>query len=656
MRGGSRQVGQLMLVATLLFSGLFVAQHAIAQSSVELVPTLVYEDENGAYEPVYVSPYTGIPYQNSYGFLRKTKYGPDTPHFDYVNPDAPKGGVYRSADMGNWDSFNPIPLRGRLVRGAYYWVKSWRYLWDTLMRPSLDEPASYYGLIARGIAVSEKGDWVAFKLRDEARWHDGRPITVEDVLWTLEISKSDLANPDISQQLIPFTHAEEIGPGEVKFHISEEFHGDPFLPIRAGDIPIMPKHFWATRDIFKTTVEPILGSGPYKIGRFSVGRWVEWDRVQDYWAADLAPHVGHFNFDTVRIEYFRDDQVQTEAVKGHVIDAHIENVPQAWVSSYDTPAMRDGMLKRLVYKWGRPSGMWWSLFWNLDQERFHDIRVREALWLLSDSDWGRKRSYGFFGKATSFFTDSELAAVGLPSELELKLLEPVRHMIPPRVFTHPPEMPPGGGGGYNREHVLRASRLLTQAGWVVEDGVLVHHKTKQPFELRFLAVSAALGRGFVPYTRNVQRLGIKTAISAPEISNWQYRMRSGDFDVGSIWFLPENLPNDLIRNQFYSELADFDYSYNWLNLRDPAVDALINAVFAAQTWDEYVAAYRAFDRVMMWNFYFVPSTSKTEHSMAYWDKFGRPQNQPPLTRHPQVPTWWWDAAKAKAVIDYLGGG
>ena len=217
-------------------------------------------------------------------------------------------------------------------------------------------------------------------------------------------------------------------------------------------------------------------------------------------------------------------------------------------------------------------------------------------------------------------------------------------------------MPPGDGRGYNREHVLRAAQLLEEAGWVVDDNTLVHHETRQPFELRFLAVSAALGRSMVPYTQRVKRLGIKTAISAPEISNWQYRMRSGDFDVGSIWFLPEMPPNTLLRNQFYSTAADMDYSYNWSNMRDPAVDALIDAVHGASNWDEFVAACRALDRVLLWNFYFVPNSSKTEHSMVHWDKYGRPQNQPLLNRHPQVPTWWWDADKATQVLEFLGEG
>lgn len=610
--------------------------------------------QDAPWPPVYVSPHTGIAYHHSYGYLKaRTKYGPDVPHFDYVNPAAPKGGTYRWRDMGNWDSFNPIALRGRQVMGTAYWVKSWRYLWESMMQPALDEPASYYGQVAQGIAVGPETAWVDFKVREEARWHDGRPITIEDVLWTFEISTT-VANPEVTEQLKPFSHAERIGPSEVRFHVRPENRNNPMLPITIGNMPILPKHDWEERDVTKTTVEPLLGSGPYKVGRFSTGRWIEWERVEDYWAKDLPQNVGQWNFDIIRVDYFRDNQVQTEALKAHVIDVHIEDVPRAWVSNYDTPAMRDGALKRKVFPWLRPSGMWWTTFWNLDQERFQDIRVREALWLLGDYPWGAARSYHFYGEATSFFTGSELAAVGLPSELELAVLEPLRDMIPPKVFTTPLQQAPNTGKGYNRANVLRAAQLFEEAGWQVQDGVLVHEQTGEPFEARFLAVSVALARAMVPYAKRMQRLGIKTVISAPEISNWLYRMRSGDFDVGSIWFLPEVPPNELLSRQFHSSGADMDYSYNWSNLRDPAVDKLISVIEGARTWDEFVAACRAFDRVMWWNYYFVPGASKTEQSMVYWDKFGMPQDQPPLVRLPMVPTWWYDEAKAARVLDYLG--
>ncbi len=596
---------------------------------------------------------TDIVYRHGYAFLDAPKYSDDATHFDYVNPDAPKGGTFRFREMGNWDTFNPVPLRGRVVVGTYFWVKEWRYLWDTLLRDALDETAGYYGLIAEGVAVDPDGAWVAFKLRDAARWHDGQPITVEDVLYTFEVSTT-VASPEISVQLVPFSHAEKIGPREVKFHVREAYRGNPVLPIRIGSMPIFPKHYWATRDITKTTVEPPLGSGPYRIGKFSVGRWVEWERVEDYWAKDLLVNKGHWNFDTVRWEYFRDDQVQTEAVKAHVLDGHIESVPRTWFTSYDIPAARAGLLKKIKYRLNKPAGLWWPMFFNMDQPRFQDIRVREAFWLMGDFKWGARRSYNYFGAANSYFEGSELAQVGLPSTRELKLLEPLRDRIPPRVFTQPFGPRPGEGGGYNRENALKAAKLLEAAGWVLKDGELRHSVTDEAFEVRFLAVSAALGRGFISYAKRLERLGIRSSIKAPEISNWLYRIRSGDFDIGAIWFLPEMPPTELLTRQFLSTLADQEYSYNWGNVRDPAVDTLIQAIQEAQNWDDFIAASRALDRVLLWNFYQLPNSSKTEQAYLYWDKYGMPEYDEPLTRHHQIMTWWWDAEKAQRVAEFVG--
>ncbi|MEM7078537.1 MAG: extracellular solute-binding protein [Pseudomonadota bacterium] len=603
----------------------------------------------------FVSQASGITYQHGYGFLTTPKYPAHAAHFDYINPLAPKGGSYRFREMGNWDSFNPVPLRGRVVVGTSFWVKEWRYLWDSMLRDALDEPASYYGLIAEGVAVAEDGAWIAFKIRDQARWHDGKPLTHEDVMWTFEVATT-IAKPEITEPMSVFSHAEVVAPNEVKFHVHEAYRGNPVLPIRLGNMPIMPKHYWETRDITKTTVEPPLGSGPYKIGKFKVGRFVEYDRVQDYWAADLPVNVGHWNFDTVRWEYFRDDQVQTEAVKAHVLDAHMESVPRTWHTSYDIPATREGYLKMDRYQLNRPAGLWWPLFFNLDQPRFQDRRVREAFWLLGDYPWGARRSYSFYGEGVSFFTGSELAATGLPNELELKFLEPVRHLVPERVFTHEWTSQPNTGHGYNRDNVIRAAALLKEAGWIVEDGRLINAQTREPFDVRFLAVSAELGRSFISYTKRLHRLGITTSIAAPEISNWLYRIRSGDFDLGAIWFLPDYTPTQLVKNQFYSTAADMDYSYNWGNMRDKAVDHLIDALHEAKTWDEFVAAARALDRVLLWNFYFLPGASRTDVSLVWWDKYDMPAYEGKLSRSPHIMTWWWNEEKAARVRAFTGDG
>jgi len=596
-------------------------------------------------------PIEPIHYVHGYAFLAEPAQPSDFPYTRYVNPDAPKGGRIRVPEMGTWDNFNPLALGGRDVRGVAFWVRNYNYLYDSLMQPALDEPATLYGLLAEGVAVAPDGAWIAFRLRDGARWHDGQPITVDDVVFSFETFK-EKATPTISTPLAPITGIEVIGEREIRYLVAEGSRGDPVLPRRLGIMPVIPKHYWQNRDVTRTTVEPPLGSGPYRIGEFSVGRWVEWDRVPDYWARDLPINRGRYNFDTIKVDYFRDDQVQTEAVKGNVIDVHLENVPSRWATAYDTPAHRADVFKTEEFRLSKPAGLWWPVFWNMEQPRFQDIRVREALWLMSDFEWVNKRSYGFWGLATSFFHDSELAARGLPSALELEILKPLRGQIPERVFTEAYEPPPNQGPGWHRENLLRAAALLREAGWVVRDNRLVHERTGETFHIRFVAVSPALAGSFVPYAQKLQRLGFTTSIKSPEISNWLYRMRSGDFDAGAVAFLPDYTPTLLVSNSFSSAAADQAYSFNWSNLRDPAVDTLIGHMYKAKTWEQFVAATRALDRVLLWNFYWVPGMSKTRYALAYWDKFGRPEHGPLIRGTGFVDLWWWDEAKASRVAAF----
>ncbi len=341
-------------------------------------------------------------------------------------------------------------------------------------------------------------------------------------------------------------------------------------------------------------------------------------------------------------------------MKANVVDVHVENVPGTWYSSYDVPAVNDGYLKKAELKLARPAGLWWPVFWNMSQPRFQDLRVRKAFWLLNDMEWFNKRSYGFWGHATSFFHDSELAATGLPGPGELKLLQPLRDLVPEAVFTQPWRRPPNEGPGWVRENLLRADELLKEAGWIVKDGRRVHKETGEPFHIRFVAVSPALGGSFIPFTRLLDRLGITSTIKSPEISNWLFRMQSGDFDAGAVWFLPSYTPTLLIKNSFHSSEADKTYSSNWSNLRDPAIDALIAEIAGARSWEEYVAAIRAFDRVMLHNYYWIPMMSKTRQALAWWDKYGRPEHGR-LTRLAFVDTWWWNESKAGDVARYTGG-
>ncbi len=595
-----------------------------------------------------------IDYRHGYAFLAEPKYPPDFAHFDYVNPNAPKGGMLRRHGTGSWDSFNPAALRAaQVVAGLSTAAPHANFLHDSLLTEAADEPSTWYGRLASGIAIAPDGAWIAFRIRDHARWHDGRPLTVEDVAYTFKVYRED-ATSTISTPLEPIESIEVLSEWEIRFHIREETRGDPLLPIQIGQVPIIPKHYWETRDISRTTVEPPLGSGPYRVGEFQVGRWIRWERVPDYWGQDLPVMKGRFNFDVLKYDYFADDRLKTEAVKGDVIDFHIENIPGYWERDYDTPAFRAGVFRQEWLPVEQPWGLWWPVFWNLDQPRFQDVRVREALWLVSDFVWLNRTNFDFYGLATSYFHGSELAARELPDERELKLLEPVREHVPPRVFTEPYQAPPNGGGGWHRENLIRAAALLREAGWVVRDNRLVHGETGEPFHIRFVAVSPALGRSFIHYTKNLERLGITTSIKSPEISNWLYRLRSGDYDGGAHWFRPNYTPTLLIFQSFHSVMADQDYSLNWPNMRDAAVDHLIEQLTAATTYDDYLAAIRALDRVLLWNFYYVPGMTKTRIGAVFWDRFGQPELDGPLKREVFWDTWWYDEDRAAKVASFRG--
>ncbi len=596
---------------------------------------------------------SGIPYAHGYAYLSELKYPPGFSHFDYVNPDAPKGGALRLGEQGNWDNFVAWATKGRTVLGVAFWESYYSHIYDGLLEEARDEPASRYGLLAEGVYYADGGDWVAFKLRDGAYWHDGEPVTVDDLLFSFEVYQTHAA-PTISQPFSAFTDAQVIGPNEVRYLIDEAFHGDPVLPYRIGGVPVLPKHYWAGRDPSKTSVEPPLGSGPYRVKDFKIGRWIEYERVEDYWAADLPVNRGRYNFDIIKYDYFRDDQVRHEAVKSHVSDLREEEVPGRWFRSYEIPAKEAGYFRQEAKKVSLPSGLWWPIFWNLRQERFQDIRIREALWLVRDPAWGNEAvQRGFWSLARSYFHNSRMASSGLPSDDELALLEPMRELVPPRVFTEEFAPPPGAGEGFNRGNIIRAIELFDAAGWEIRDNVMVNKVTGEPFELQLVAVSTALGFSWIAYKRVLERLGIHATIVAPEVSNWLYRMRSGDFDGGAIWFLPNNTPTVLLQNNFSSAAAEQAYSYNWPHMKDPAVDQLIDAVNRASNEREFLAAIHALDRVLLWNFYFMPGTSRSSHGLVWWDKFGYKETEP-LLRIGYRDTWWWDEAKAAKVRDYLG--
>lgn len=595
-----------------------------------------------------VSAATGIAYQYGVAYLREPGYPADFTSFRYVDPNAPKGGRIRFGEMGNWDSFNSIPVSGRPVQGVSVLYEFYSFIYDTLLTHAIDTTSDHYGRLAEGVAVAEDGAWIGFLLRKGARWHDGTPITVDDYVFTFDVY-TQRASPTIRMSLAPFERIEVLNDREIRYWVRPAMRDQPGLAIRIGSVALLPAHYWETREITRTTVQPPLGSGPYRIKSFKTGRQVTYERVDDYWARDLPVNRGRYNFDEIVFDYFRDDQVLYEAVKGDLIDFREESVPVRWATGYNTPAVRRGDLMLQLNRLLRPAGLWWPIFWNQRIERFQDVRVREALYLLRDGDWSnRVLSHDFWENPTSFFYDSEFAHRGTPSERELELLEPIRHLVPPRVFTEEFKLSPHQGNGWSRETVLHALALFGEAGWVIRDNALVHAETGEPFTIRLLSVSPALASSFIPYMQVLRKVGIEASVSAPEISSWLHRSRSGDFDGNALWFMPDNIPAQVVSNTFSSHSVGQPYSPNWAGIQDPAVDKLIADMEQARTHEDFVASLRALDRVLMWNFYYAPVMSRTKTAQVFWNRFGAPEHGR-LTRSAVADTWWWDAARAVAV-------
>lgn len=587
-------------------------------------------------------------YSHGTSYLDPLKYDADFTHFGYVNPDAKKAGILRYPEMGTFDSFNNILDKGR-VAGGHSFLGVGNLVYDRLLERSIDERSSYYGRLAEGVWVSDDFKQMAFKIRDNAFWHDGTPLTAADVVFTFNTFKEH-GSAGIKTALMDLATIERVSKNEILFTAHPDSLANPTLVFALGAYPILPEHYWATRDITKTTTKPPLGSGPYRVAKYELGRNITLQRVDDYWGADLPVNRGRYNFDRVKIDYFRDESVMLEAHKGDVIDVRHETVSKNWSTGYDFPAARAGYFKKEMVELAQPWGLWGPLMWNLDRKRFQDIRVREALWLLSDFRWtNRVLMYGVYNYANSFFYNSPMASSGLPSEAELALLEPWRGEIPDRVFTHPWVGNESDGFGYDRDKVRRSIQLFKEAGWQVRDGVMVNDASGEPFKINFIFISPYALRQETPMMNMLNMVGIYTTAKAPELSNWLYRMRNGKFDGGSASFVPSNTPGLQLRNRFGTASANTESGQNWIRIRDPAVDAMIDHVLAARKSEDFYAATRALDRILLWNFYYIPGLGSPGYRLVYWDKFGRPEHRQGLQRAAWLDTWWWDDSKVERV-------
>lgn len=559
----------------------------------------------------------------------KLKYPKDFEHFDYVNPDAPKGGKMRLAYSAAFDSLNPFILKGVSAPGMHY-------VFETLMTPSLDEPQAYYGLIAESIDLASDRSHADFILRQQASWHDGQPITSEDVVFSFNTLK-EKGHPQYRILYGPIEQVEALGAHRVRFHFSEPDNRE--LPILAASMTVLPKHYYQAHPFDKTTLEPPLGSGPYRVASVDQGRSITFERVDDYWGADLPVNRGRYNVDIIQYDVYRDETVALEAIKSGRYDFREEYIARNWATAYDIPAIEKGELIKTKIPHKIPRGMQAFLF-NLRQDRFADIRVREAIALAMDYEWMNDTLfYGAYDRSRSFFQNTRFMAGGLPSGAERALLEPQAEHLPEAVFTQPFQNPVTDGSGYPRDNLLRAQALLNEAGWIMRDGRRVHADTGEPLSVEFMMRQRTFERVVTSIIRNLERLGIKGRFRYVDDSQYQKRIDSRDFDIISIWwnrgvFFPGN---EQI-GYWHSSQADVVGANNLSGLKNPAVDALLGALTQATTLEELTSAGRALDRALLHLHLVIPHWHLSAWRVLYWDRFGRPDIAPSYGLG--LETWW----------------
>ncbi len=575
------------------------------------------------------------------------KYPADFKHFDYVNPDAPKGGSVRMIGLGTFDNFNEVVagLKGSLA--AFAGVVS-----DTLMVPVLDEVETSYGLLAEAVSYPADFASATFRLRAGARHHDGRPVTVEDVIFSMEAFKK--YSPGHAAYYRHVAKMEQTGEREVAFILDAP--GNREMPMIIGQLNVLAKHWWEgtdpsgkKRDVGATTLEPPLGNGAYRVKDFVAGRTVVYERVKDYWAKDLGVSIGRDNFDELRLEYFRDGTVALEAFKADQIDWRTENIAKNWATAYDFPAVRD---KRVLLEEFplRSRGIMQAVAFNTRREKFKDPRLRLAFNYAYDfEEMNKQIFFGQYKRITSYFEGTELACSGLPAGQELDILEKVRDKIPPEVFTKPYTNPVGGTRENIRSNLREAVRLLKEAGYEVRNQKLVDARTGEPLSIEMLSEDPSVERVILFYKPSLERLGITVNVRTVDPAQYENRLRNWDFDIiVAVW--PESLsPGNEQRDYWGSQAADTLGSRNYIGIKNPAVDALVDRVIFAKDRAELVAATRALDRVLLWNHYVVPQYSIDQTRTARWDRFGHPGVLPKYAE-PAFPTvWWWDAEKAARI-------
>ena len=569
------------------------------------------------------------------------KYGPEFSNFDYLEPQAPKGGRIAftapswayNQNPQTFNSFNSFILKGDAPPRI-------ELCFDSLMVRALDEPDAVYGRVARSVRISEDGNRYTFFLRREARFHDGTPLTAEDVAFSLMLLK-EKGHPLVSQVIGEMNSAEALADDVVEVVFSGKQTRQ--LPMVVATLPILSKRYYATRDFTETTMEPPLGSGPYRIGKFEQGRYIEYERASDWWARDLPVSRGAFNFDVIRIEFFRDRQIAFEAMKKGVLSFYEEFSSKSWATEYDFPALNEGKVVKTSFPDDRPAGAQ-GWFFNTRLEKFADPRTREAIGLAFDFEWTNKNLfYDLYQRTNSFFQNSEMMAQGLPSTQELELLEPLRAQLPAEVFQEVWSAPVSNGSGQDRGLFRRATQLLRDAGWK-RDGKRLVSAAGAPLEIEFLSNSPSFERVIQPFVKNLKLIGVDARYRLVDPAQYQSRINEFDFDVVGRRYALSATPGEGIRQFWGSEAAARSGSNNLAGISDPAVDALIEKIIHANSRADMTIACRALDRVLRASHYWVPNWYKASHAVAYWDRFGFPPEKPRYG-FPVETTWWSDNSK-----------
>ncbi|MGR4068303.1 extracellular solute-binding protein [Billgrantia sp. C5P2] len=551
----------------------------------------------------------------------------DFSHFPYVDPEAPKGGSMTQAAVGSsFDSTNPFIIRGTPAIGV-------GQIYDTLLTENVDEPFSVYGLLADGIRLDPDRHWIEFDLRPEARFHDGEPVTAEDVVFSFNLLIEE-GNPFYRGYYSDVENVVALDRHTVRFEFSTNESRE--LPLIVGQLPILPKHYWEERDFSAPTLARHPGSGPYRIASVEPGRRIVYRLDEEYWGRDLPVNVGRHNIERLIYDYYRDRDIAWEAFKAGVMDYRIDARASTWAIGYDFPAFHEGLVKRITVPDGTPSRMQAFVF-NLRRDKFQDPRVREALNLTFDFPWlNANLFYDSYHPTESYFQNSEMAAEGLPSEAELGLLEPYREELPARVFDspvpidHPDDL---------RERLRLAYDLLLEAGYEVRDGTLVDERGR-PLTIEVMLYDSGMERVVQPMLRNMSRLGIQGRLRIVDINQFLNRLRSFDFDIVVGQFPQSNNPGNEQREYWTSEFANSPQSRNLMGLESPAVDDLVERLIRADSREELNTATRALDRVLLWSFITIPQYHSGETRIAVWDKFGYPEPFPEYGF--DLSAWWVD--------------